>query len=269
MSKEIKAFITYAHTDSEQKIRLKKSLAVMKNNGEIATWDDNQILASDEWEKEIATYLADSDILLYLVSANSLASKNCNRELGEALKNTSTKTISIILENCDWKAHELGKLEVLPDKGKAINKWSPRADGWQNMVEGIRKTVQAIQKVEAEPPANEQEKEKIDALALFQQANFLLMLRQFVQAIQAYSEVIERNPNLPEAYWNRVSACLHLKRWGQAKSNLQTARDRGIDIIDFFNIVYESVAGFESKTGIKLPADIAEMLTRKPDKGKS
>ena len=411
MSKGIKAFITYAHSDSRQKFELQMRLSVMKQNGEIADWDDNQILAGDEWEKEISTRLADSDILLYLVSAKSLASKNCNKELVEALKNTNTTTIPIILENCDWKAHEISNFQVLPDKGKAINKWSPRSDGWQNVVEGIRKTVQAIQKVEAEPPANRQEKEKIDALTLFQQANFLLMLGQFDQAIQLYSEIIDVNHNLPEAYnnrgnayckrsgegdhdraiadydkaikldpdyalaynnrgnayvlqgdykraianfdkttklnpddavaycnlgvayyrrnnsgdyeqafanldkatkldsgyaqaynnrglvhqargdydlaiadydiaialdrghalayYNRGEARLHLKLWEEAKRDLKTARDKGIDIIDLFNIVYKNVADFESKTGIKLPADIAEMLTRKPDKGKS
>ena len=405
MNKGIKAFITYAHSDSRQKDELQMRLAVMEQNGEITAWADNQILPSDEWEKEISTRLADSDILLYLVSANSLASQNCNRELVEALKTTTTKPISIILEACHWGRHYISKFEVLPDKGKPINKWSPRSDGWQNVIEGIEKTVQAIQKVEAEPPANEQKKRKFDALLLFQQANFLLLLGQFDQAIQAYSGIINRNPNFDgahnnrgnayvgigkydkaiadydravelkpddadaynnrgiaydaqgkydkaivdydmaialnpenanaynnrgavyadiseyvraiadydkaielnpdltvtyctrgfayhrkgeyaraildydkaialdpddaEAYCNRGEAYLHLQRWEQARKDLQTARDSGMDIIASFNNDYESVAGFESKTGIKLPADIAEMLTRKPKKGKS
>ena len=439
MSKGIKAFITYAHSDSRQKDELQKRLAVMKQNGEIAAWDDNQILAGDEWEKEISTHLAGSDILLYLVSATSLASENCNKELVEALKTTNTKPISIILEACHWGRHYISKFEVLPDKGKAINKWSPRSDGWQNVVEGIEKTVKAIQKVKAEPPANEQKKRKFDALLLFQQANFLLLLGQFDQAIQAYSGIINRNPNfdgahnnrgnayvgigkydkaiadydravelkpddadaynnrgtaysdkgdydraiadydkaivldpdLSDAYYNRgiaydaqgkydkaivdydmaialnpenanaynnrgavyadiseyvraiadydkaielnpdlaVTYCtrgfayhrkgeyaraildydkaialdpddavtysnrgeafLHLERWEEARRDLQTARDRGIDIITSFNNDYESVADFESKTGITPPADIAEMLTRKPDEGKT
>ena len=136
MSKGIKAFITYAHSDSRQKFELQKRLAVMKQNGEIIAWDDNQILAGDEWEKEISTHLAGSDILLYLVSADSLASKNCNKELVEALKDTNTKTIPIILENCDWEAHEISNFEVLPDKGKPINRWKPQSVAWQNVVEG-------------------------------------------------------------------------------------------------------------------------------------
>ena len=93
---------------------------------------------------------------------------------------------------------------------------------------------------------------------------------EYDKAITDYDKAIELKPDYAEAYCNRGEACLHLKeRWEQAKRDLKTARDKGIDIIDFFNIVYKNVADFESKTGITLPADIAEMLTRKPDEGKT
>ena len=49
----------------------------MEDKGKITLWDDNEILPGDEWYKDISNNLADSDILLYLVSATSLASKNC------------------------------------------------------------------------------------------------------------------------------------------------------------------------------------------------
>ena len=35
--------------------------------------------------------------------------------------------------------------EVLPDKGKPINEWKQESKGWQNVVEGIRKSVNEIQ----------------------------------------------------------------------------------------------------------------------------
>ena len=44
------------------------------------------MLASDKWNETIYKNLAESDILLYLVSRYSLASKNCNKELAEALQ---------------------------------------------------------------------------------------------------------------------------------------------------------------------------------------
>ena len=93
-------------------------------------------------------------------------------------------------------------LRVLPDKGKALNEWTPESKGWKNVVKGIRKTVEAMQKAKAEPPASEQAKRRLVTL-LFQQANFLLMIGQFDQAIQAYSVVIELSPDDPAAYNNR------------------------------------------------------------------
>ena len=89
-----------------------------------------------------------------------------------------------------------------PTKAIPLTKWTPQANGWQNVVDGIRKTVQAMQKAKAEPPASEQAKRRLVTL-LFQQANFLLMIRQFDQAIQAYSGVIESSPDYALAYNNR------------------------------------------------------------------
>ena len=83
MREPLKIFITYSHKDTEAREELRRRLAVMEKQGKITLWDDNEILAGDEWYKDISNNLADSDILLYLVSASSLASENCNKELGK------------------------------------------------------------------------------------------------------------------------------------------------------------------------------------------
>lgn len=63
------------------------------------------------------------------------------------------------------------------------------------------------------------------------------------------------------AYNNRGLAFLHLQEWEKAKSDLTTARDIGVDIIALFRILYSNVANFEQEYGVKLPKDIAAMLT--------
>ena len=80
MSKGLKVFITYAHKNTGAKDTLITYLAVMKQNGVIKVWHDNEILPGDKWRDAIFSNLADSDILLYLTSAYSLASENCNKE---------------------------------------------------------------------------------------------------------------------------------------------------------------------------------------------
>ena len=165
-----KAFITYSHKDKKEREELRTRLAVMENKGEIELWDDNEILPGDEWYQDIATNLANSDILLYLVSAASLASKNCNKELAEALE-TNTRVIPIILEACDWENHQLSRFEVLPNKGEAINTWEPKSDAWQNVVDGIRKVVDKM-------PTQTTGSAQKGTLSewVFQQGNFLMML---------------------------------------------------------------------------------------------
>ena len=47
----------------------------MEQNNEIEVWHDNEMLAGDEWREKITNKLNESDILLYLASADSLSSK--------------------------------------------------------------------------------------------------------------------------------------------------------------------------------------------------
>ena len=135
MNEPLKGFITYSHKDAEQKEELRERLAVMEQQNEMTPWDDCQLTPGDEaLQEDILEKVADSDLLLYLVSAASLASKNCNRELAEAL-NQKIRVIPIILEDCDWLRHQISRFEVLPHKGKPINEWRPESKGWQNVVD--------------------------------------------------------------------------------------------------------------------------------------
>ena len=169
----------------------------MEQQGKITLWDDNEILPGDEWYKDISDNLADSDILLYLVSASSLASKNCNKELGEAL-GSKIKAIPIILERCDWQNHQLSDIQALPDKGKPINEWTPESKAWQNVVEGIRKIVDKKQA----HISNNVQKETLSKW-VFQQGNFLMTISQIDRAIEAYLRAIELDPNDAVTYNNR------------------------------------------------------------------
>ena len=200
MSKPLKTFITYAHKDKATKDKLITHLAVMERGGKIKLWDDNEILPGDEWRDAIFSNLADSDLLLYLVSTASLASENCNRVLAEAL-NVNIRVLPIILESCDWLNYQLSDFQALPDTGKPINKWQPESKGWQNVVDGIRKVVEEIQ-AQVDSLSGVSKKELRAELA-FQQGNFLLMLGQTDRATEVYSHTIELKPGFAEAYINR------------------------------------------------------------------
>ena len=201
MNEPLKGFITYSHEDTEAKNELRKRLAVMEQQNELVTWDDGQLTPGDgALQENILKNVADSDLLLYLVSAASLASKNCNRELAAALKR-EIKVIPIILEHCDWLHHQLSGFEVLPHKGKSLTQWNDESEGWQNVVDGIRKTVNTM-KSKAEISSNISESEILAELAC-QRGNVLLLLGKMGEAIEIYSKAIELNPHHAFAYNNR------------------------------------------------------------------
>ena len=262
MSKPPKIFIAYSHRNRAEKDELEKSLSIMEQKKEIKIWHDNEMLPGGEWRETISKRLAESDILLYLVSSYSLASKNLNIEMAKAL-GRGKKAIPIILEDCDWQAHELSSFQVLPDNGKPINRWEPRSDGWQNVVAGIRKTVEAMQKAKAEPPPDEQEIRRNLPLLLFQQANFLYMLRQFDQAIQAYSGVIEASLDDAAAYNNRGGAYLGKGEYDRAIADYDKAIALNPDYADAYN--NRGVAYSDKSDYARAIVDYDKAIALKPD----
>ncbi len=87
------------------------------------------------------------------------------------------------------------------------------------------------------------------------------------RAIQDQDTAITLNPESAEAHYYRGEAWLRLREWEKAKADLGAAKFKVLDIIAAFRGSYKSVVHFERKTGVKLPGDIAALLTPKKDPG--
>ena len=106
------------------------------------------------------------------------------------------------MENCDWPNHQLSDFQVLPDKGKPIHAWQPESRGWQNVVDGIRRTIITIQNQVSMSSLAFQE--GIQAEQAFQRGHVLMMLGEINKAIEAYSKAFQLNPQHASAYVNSI-----------------------------------------------------------------
>ncbi len=116
----------------------------MRRQGLIQIWTDERLLAGDRWGREIDENLANAEVMIFLVSADFLASRYCmEMELVVALERErqgSTRVVPIIVRPCDWQTSPLGGFEALPDGGKPIvsRESDSRDEAFENITKRLR-----------------------------------------------------------------------------------------------------------------------------------
>jgi internalin A len=142
-------FYSYAHVDSRQRLSLRKHLSPLRRLKLITDWYDHDIDPGDEWAEEISRKLNEADIVLLLISADFVDSNYCyDTELAEAMKKHEAGTarvIPIIVRPTNgWTNLPFGKLNALPDMGKAIPKWPTHDEGWTNVAAGVESVARQL-----------------------------------------------------------------------------------------------------------------------------
>ena len=145
----LSVFISYAHEDGTLLRELENHLAMLRNQGIITTWNDRDISAGTEWEREIDLYLNTAQIILLLISANFLASPYCySIEMKRAIERHNAgevRVIPIILRPTFWQNTSLGKLKALPTGDTPVTRWSDIDAAFVNVIEGIDSIARAIE----------------------------------------------------------------------------------------------------------------------------
>jgi hypothetical protein len=120
-------FIAYSHEDIALKNELKKFLRPLLREERISLWDDFDIEAGEEWDAKIKERLYGADVVLLLVSSDSLASDYFyGKEVDVSLKRHKKGeaiVAPIILRHCDWINTPIGELEAIPEKGRPVTEW--------------------------------------------------------------------------------------------------------------------------------------------------
>ncbi len=144
-------FICYSKHDETHKNTLLKHLSGLC--GKIATWNDKDLLPGEYWNAKIKEELEKADIVLYLVSSDSMATEYIQKielPLIEArCQKGVCKLVPVIVRFCDWTSLDFAKYNALPDKGKPITSkkdWNDEDEAWLKVVEGVKRLIEAFKK---------------------------------------------------------------------------------------------------------------------------
>ncbi len=133
-------FISYAREDDAHRAELCKHLRPWTDDGRLRIWDDCAIDCGGEWKSEISQALDKAAIIVFLVSADLLASDFVHEvELPRALERrrcNEAVLIPVIVRACPWRETLLGHLQALPRAGDPIPTDNPDL-AWAQIAEAI------------------------------------------------------------------------------------------------------------------------------------
>ncbi|MET0396393.1 MAG: TIR domain-containing protein [Longimicrobiaceae bacterium] len=119
-----RVFISYTHRDTEIASEFEKHLTILARKGEIEIWSERQILQGANWRTTIDERLESADIILFLISADFLASDYCfGREVQRAMElhdQGKILVIPVIVRPVDWSVAPFAKLQSLPRDGTTL-----------------------------------------------------------------------------------------------------------------------------------------------------
>lgn len=143
----VEIFVAYSHRDNKSWQELKRHISPLERRGDLATWQYQEILPGDDWDVEIQKHLRTAQVILLLISDYFLSSDYCvNEEMKTALERDIAEeahVIPIILNHCLWKVL-IGTRQALPDGGKPVTGWRPRARAFTNIAAGIQRVVEQV-----------------------------------------------------------------------------------------------------------------------------
>ena len=123
MGAPLNLFYSYSKSDEKYLNALKRHLSRLVQLGLIRDWSDQNISPATEWQPDIDNRLRSAHIVLFLLSADFIASDFCmGKELPFVLdrydRGETVRILPVIVRACAWKDLELQKFQVLPSREK-------------------------------------------------------------------------------------------------------------------------------------------------------
>lgn len=148
-------FISYAHEDERYRKELGKHLSVLLRQKVITAWHDREIVAGQEWSREIDARLESASVIVLLVSPDFVDSEYCwDTEMARALDRHRRKealVIPVFIRPVYCEGAPFAALQALPTDARPVSTWTDQDAAWLDVVRGIRKTIEHFRDRGAEP----------------------------------------------------------------------------------------------------------------------
>lgn len=156
----IRLFCSYSHRDEAFRADLMTHLAPLMRQGIVQVWYDRTIDVGHEWKDSVDENLEEANIIVFLISADFLASDYCyGREVKRALEKQAAGealVVPVIIRPLDWRGAPFSHLQALPSNGKAVTSWSNRDEAWTNVAKGLREGIEKLKEQAEEQRAKAQ-----------------------------------------------------------------------------------------------------------------
>jgi len=125
-----------------------KALTTLKQNNLLTDWYDRKIIAGQNLTARITEEMSNSDIIVFLVSRDFLASKACTDEwvmAKEMAKNGRKTLIPVIVRTCQWtEFDDMSTRLALPTDGQAVSTWNDPDAAWLSVYTGLKAAINEI-----------------------------------------------------------------------------------------------------------------------------
>lgn len=147
---KLKIFISYAHVDKKLCEKFIIHLHSLKRADLISNWYDNEINPGEEWDEEIKKNLNESDLIIFLLSPELIASEYVYKnELKLSIikhRNNEAFIVPVMLRNCNYQHTYFGKLQGLPEGFIPIKskKFKYIDDAFTLVIKGLERVIEKI-----------------------------------------------------------------------------------------------------------------------------
>ena len=153
----MKLFYSYSHKDERFRDRLATHLDLLKQKNLLDDWYDRKITAGNQIHADIAYHFATSDIILLLLSPDFISSRECQKEMADAVKRRTDDpdrvvVIPVILRPCSWQdCPELSDLRAIPRDGLPVVKWPDQDEAFLDIYNDLKVVIESTPFVLTEP----------------------------------------------------------------------------------------------------------------------